>query len=205
MLSPADVLAQAVPDTVYSGYGEVLNSMVTCVYPMDGYTGDGTRNFYGCDFQNTGIGGPVILGPWGSRDNTLGYSTVGQWESHYSRVGNQQWRQCSWSADNPQWWRNMIASHNADFQQSSWNEVMLYNWGHHHEQTVFNNIMRRWIVAYFYDPNNSSANGLSVAQSFQSKTYATGRKVAILRLDFTKPAAQRFEFRQADQVSGMYP
>jgi hypothetical protein len=34
---------------------------------------------------------------------------------------------------------------------------------------------------------------------------ATGKRVFILRLSFSSPPAQRFQFQQTDQAAGQYP
>ena len=93
----------------------------------------------------------------------------------------------------------MIASHNSFTGQSSWNEVLIYNWGPAGHENVTEG-MRRWIVAFFYDP--ARAHSLSTAQIFQRKMTVTGERVPVLRLDFVAPAAQRFQFRTEDQLLG---
>jgi hypothetical protein len=63
--------------------------------------------------------------------------------------------------------------------------------------------MRLWTLAFFYDVAKPA--GWATAQNFQRKMAATGKRVPIVRLNFTAPASQRFQFQQADQVPGLYP
>jgi hypothetical protein len=208
LLSPADVLAQTVPGVVYPSYSGSRNPVVKCVYPFDAWTTrDGTdRNYYACDYENTGTGSPIVDLPWGSCDNKEGFTLATQYESQLAASGYQHWRQCSWNADNASGWRNMIASHNKLVNGnplSYWNEVMLANFGHNPYLPAWNELMRQWVLAFFYDV--SKAGGLSDAQAFQRKMAATGKRVPIVRLSFTAAAAQRFQFQQADQVAGLYP
>jgi hypothetical protein len=208
LLSPADVLAQAVPGIAYPSYKGSGDPVVKCVYPFDAWTTrQGTdRNYYACDYENTGTGSPVAELPWGSCDNKEGFTLATQYENQLAATGYQHWRQCSWNADSASGWRNMIASHNKLVNGnplSYWNEVMLANFGHSPNLPAWNDLMRQWVVAFFYDV--SKAGGLSDAQAFQRKMAATGKRVPIVRLNFTAAAAQRFQFQQADQVAGLYP
>ena len=204
LLSPADALANAVPGVRYPIFNTTNNSFVACVYPFDAYTTRTmNRGLLGCDFEGTGLGNQNIGYPWGSCDNKLGYSTAAQWNQHFQSVGQVIHNQCSWSADNAQGWRNVIESHNAFPTVTSWNEVMLYNAGpvgNPHLPT-WNEIMRQWIVAFFYDV--AKTGGLADAQSFQRKMAATGKKAPILRINFSAPAASRFQFEATDQA--VYP
>jgi hypothetical protein len=110
------------------------------------------------------------------------------------------YKQCSWNADNPQGWRNMIASHNKFAGQSAWNELMLFNFGPSVDPG-FNSLMNNWTVAVFYDA--AKAGSLADAQSFQRKWTSSGRPVPVLKLDFTEPSSRRFQYNVADQVA--YP
>lgn len=97
----------------------------------------------------------------------------------------------------------MIASHNSYADISQYSEVMLANWGGHADQGAANEYYRLWTTAFFWDV--AKPNGLAIAQSFQRKMAATGKRVPILRLSFTAPADRRFQFQQADQAAGQYP
>lgn len=203
LLNPADVIADAVPGLIYPVFANTRNTPVQCVYPFDAWTTRTmNRNYLGCDFEGTGLGSPIVGNSWGSCDNSLGYSASAQWDSHFRSNGQVNYKQCSWNADNPQGWRNMISSHNSFGGQSSWNEVMLYNWGPQREPTVEES-MRRWVVAFFYDYAKPGA--LADAQAFQQKMANTGKRVPILRIDFNAAASQRFQFLPGDQVAGAYP
>ncbi len=206
LLSPADILAEAVPGLDFLRRGGLGATAVQCVYPFDAWT---TRTMdrgrFGCDEEGTGLGSTDPYNSYGSCDNKLGFTTAQQWNTHFQSVGQTYHRQCSWNADNAQGWRNMIASHNSFPGRVYWNEVMLFNWGPTAEAgaTAANEMMRRWTVAYFYD--QAVAGSLATAKVFQQKMAATGKRVPILRLNFTAAAASRFEFRAADQFAGAYP
>lgn len=205
VLSPADVLGSAVPGITYPTHTGLTNTMVKCVYPFDAWTTRVmSRNYFGCNFEGTGLGSPDVYNSWGSCDNRLGYRTSAQWDAYFRSAGQVNYAQCSWNADSQYGWANMIASHNGFAGQAGWNEVMLHNGGPTSAGIAnLNEKTRRWVVAFFYDAQK--ANGLTIAQSFQRKMAATNKRVPILRLSFAAPAAQRFEYRQADQVVGLYP
>ena len=205
LLNPADILAGAVPGLDFLRWGGTRATAVQCVYPFDAWTTRTMdRNRFGCDEEGTGLGSPELTNTYGSCDNKFGFTTTEQWNNHFRSVGQLYHRQCSWNADNAQGWRNMIASHNSFPGQVYWNEVMFYNWGPGGQAaTSANEMIRRWTVAYLYD--QAAAGALATAQVFQQKMAATGKRVPILRLNFTAPAANRFEFRAADQSAGAYP
>jgi hypothetical protein len=205
LLSPADSLAGAVPGITYPTHTGISNTMVKCVYPFDAWTTRVmSRNYFGCNLEGSGLGSPDVYNSWGSCDNRLGLKTSEQWNAHFRSVKEVHYQQCSWNADTEYGWSNMIASHNAFAGQSAWNEVMLHNGGPTAAGVQrLNEATRKWIVAFFYDAAKTS--GLQIVQSFQRKMAATGKRVPIVRLSFTAPAAQRFQFQQADQVAGLYP
>ena len=205
LLSPADVLAHAVPGITYPIYASTRNPAVQCVYPFDAWTTRTmNRSALGCDVEGTGIGYPPTRDyAWGSCDNRYGYSTAAQWDQHFRNVGQLNYRQCSWNADNTQGWRNAISSHGNFTGQSSWSEVMFYNGGPANSPNLpgWNKGMHAWVVAFFYDV--AKVGALGDAQSFQKKMAATGKRVPILRINFSAPAASRFQFEVADQAA--YP
>lgn len=205
LLNPADILAGKVPGLDFLRWGGNSGTAVQCVYPFDAWTTRTMdRYYFGCDEEGTGLGSPTPTATFGSCDNKLGYTTAAQWNAHFDSVSNIYHRQCSWNADNPQGWRNMIASHNSYGGQVYWNEVLLYNWGPGGQAAInANEMIRKWTVAFIYDP--AKAGSLIAAQNFQRKMTATGKRVPILRLDFTAAAAQRFQFRTSDQLVGSYP
>lgn len=195
LLSLADVEAGTVPGT----YGL---AQFKCIYPFDAYTTRVmSRNYFGCNFENTGVGSPIADQPWGSCDNLLNYTSSAQWDDNFRRHGQLNYNQCSWNADNPQGWRNMIASRKNFNGQSPWNELMFRNGGHQPDQSEYTERVRKGITAFFYQSHR--AGSLADAQTFQRKLSALGRRVPILKLDFSAPAASRFQYIAADQA--MYP
>lgn len=206
VLSPADAIADAVPGIGYLKYAEGNRGpAVDCVYPFDAHT---TRTMNrgrgGCNFEGTGLSRPMASPRWGSCDSGLGYTTSQQWNSHFRSGGEVNYKQCSWSSDNQQGWRNAIASKREFPAQSQWNEVMMYNWGGVPDGAPrAAEITRLWIVAFFYDYAKPGA--LADAKAFQQKMANTGKRVPILRIDFNAAASQRFQFLPGDQVAGAYP
>lgn len=194
LLNPADILASAVPGLSF------ITNAVTCVYPFDAYTVRAPRAGPGCNFEGTT---GLNYAPWGSCDQVLGYGYAQQWIAHFQASGQVNYRQCSWSADTGQFWRNMIWTHTQIAGQSSWNEVMVDNWGQDYQEAEAAEYMRRWTVAFFWDV--AKAGSLADAQAFQRKMTATGKRVPILRLNFSAAPAQRFSYVPADQVAGQYP
>lgn len=206
LLSSADTLAEAVPGVTDLHVGnEQQDPAVTCVYPFDAWTTRTmNRPYGGCNYEGVpgGVGYPTWA-PWGICDKKLGYTTSAQWDWDFNHHAQVNYNQCSWSSDNAQGWRNSITSHNNFPAQSYWNEVMIKNWGGTESVGFVNEAMRLWTVAFFYDAAKDGS--LSDAQAFQQKMANTGKRVPILRLDFSAPAAQRFAFRSADQVTTAYP
>lgn len=205
LLNPADVLGGAVPGISYPKHTRG-SPMVKCVYPFDAYTTRTmTRRNFGCGYEGSSVESPDNQEAWGSCDSVERFTTAAQWNNKFNSVGQVNYRQCSWNADKAQNWANSILSHSAyPTGQSSWNEVMLHNGGPTAGSVA--NVtegMRLWTVAFFYDP--ARAGSLAIAQSFQRKMTATGKRVPIMRLDFTAAAAQRFQYLASDQVVGSYP
>jgi hypothetical protein len=204
VLNPADILANAVPGLDYLWYADATKTpAVDCVYPFDAWT---TRTMDrgrgGCNFEGTGISWPLPE-RFGSCDTGLGYTTSQQWNSHFRSGGEVNYRQCSWSSDNQQGWRNAIASHREFPAESQWNEVMVANWGGTGSVAAAAEFTRKWVVAFFYD--YAKPGSLSDAKAFQQKMANTGKRVPILRIDFNAAASQRFQFLAGDQVAGAYP
>lgn len=201
VLSPADVNASAVPGIDYPTFPSTRNTAVICVYPLDAWTTRTMDRFWsGCDQEGTGLGHNWEV-PVGTCEATFNYTTQEQWNNHFNSVGQTNYRQCSWNADISAHWRNMIGSHNTYAGLSSWNEVMIHNFPGAAAQA--NELMRRWTVAFFYDV--AKAGSLPDAQEFQRKMAVTGKRVPILRIDFSTAPSQRFQFLAGDQVAGAYP
>jgi len=195
LLSGADVIAKTVP-------GIVGAIEFKCIYPFDAYTTRiMSRGHFGCDFEGTGIGLPNPPDSWGSCDDLLKYNTSAQWDDNFRRHGQINYNQCSWNIDNPQGWRNMIASRKSFTGQSSWNEMMMHNFGQLSTEPKMREIVRLWVTAFYYQSHR--AGSLADAQAFQRKLAATDKRVPILKLDFSAPAASRFQYIAADQVA--YP
>ena len=135
--------------------------------------------------------------------------------------------QCSWNVEQPSDWAAMIDVHQnprtvtrnlqgrevpaADgfARKELTNEMLLRNAG----QTSDGSARLPFIDAFVWDPNSTYvANtrgdtskakptvGLKPAQAFQRKLYAQGYAVPVLRIDFSKPASERFSYVAADQV-----
>lgn len=132
--------------------------------------------------------------------------------------GPIQYGQCSWNAEKTSDWHAMIRVHesrpsttNRDpFSFSGQvNEFMLKN----ATATSDGSENMKYIDAFIYNVNSTQnfatrgdqappkpENGLNSARNFQKKLQAQGYSVPILRLDFTKPAAERFSYVAADQA-----
>lgn len=191
LLSPADLIAGAVPE-ITRGI-----DATTCVYPFDAWTTRTMdRRHSGCDDEGTGAGWPdPAYRAWGSCDQRYGFSSSTQWDTHFRNAGQINYRQCSWNADTPQGWRNMIASRRSFPAQNTWNEVMLRI---SLDPDATGERLRLWVTAFFYDPNR--ANGLADARAFQRKMYSTGKWVPVLRLNFSASSASRFQYVPGDQA-----
>ncbi|MFJ2713200.1 DUF2599 domain-containing protein [Pseudomonas sp. NPDC087346] len=199
----------------------------TCIYAFDGGTGP-ERKWYGCGFFDSREPPRAAQGVMNNRNAALAYgtcaeagvSTAEQWTQKYTGLmkGPIQYGQCSFNAEKPSDWHAMIRVHesrptttNKDpFSYSAQvNEFMLKN------ATATNDGSEnmKYIDAFIYNVNSTQnfatrgdqappkpENGLNSARSFQKKLQAQGYSVPILRLDFTKPAEQRFSYVAADQA-----
>ncbi|MFJ4392096.1 DUF2599 domain-containing protein [Pseudomonas soli] len=161
---------------------------------------------------------------WGSCDS-LDVNDADIWRTKWSGVrptlfdqtNRIQVRQCSWNAEQPGDWQAMIDVHQNPGTQFKdnfarkelLNEFLLRN----ATDTSDGSARLPYIDAFVWDPNSTYvANtrgdtrkarptvGLKPAQSFQAKLYAQGYAVPILRMDFKKPAAERFSYVAEDQV-----
>lgn len=189
VLSPADAIASAVP-------GITAMDEIKCLYPLDAWTTRTmNRSRGGCDDEGTGLGWPSTIA-WGSCEQRHSVTTAAQWDTYFRAKGQVNYLQCSWAADNPQAWRNMISSRPV-FANRDWTEVMIRV----ANAPLWNSYMRNWVTAFFFDPSRSSAQ--ADAQTFQRKLSATGKRVPILRLNLSNPATSRFQYVVSDQVA--YP
>nr|WP_259741274.1 DUF2599 domain-containing protein [Pseudomonas fluorescens] len=199
----------------------------TCIYAFDGATGP-ERKWYGCGFFDSREPPRAAQGVMNNRNAALAYGTCAeagvttaeQWTQKYTGLmkGPIQYSQCSFNAEKPSDWQAMIRVHesrpsttNKDpFAFSAQvNEFMLKN------ATATNDGSEnmKYIDAFIYNVNSTQnfatrgdqappkpENGLNSARNFQKKLQAQGYSVPILRLDFTKPAEQRFSYVAADQA-----
>ncbi|MFJ2324079.1 DUF2599 domain-containing protein [Pseudomonas sp. NPDC087817] len=199
----------------------------TCIYAFDGGTGP-ERKWYGCGFFDSREPPRAAQGVMNNRNAALAYGTCAeagvttaeQWTQKYTGLmkGPIQYGQCSFNAEKPSDWQAMIRVHesrptttNKDpFAFSAQvNEFMLKN------ATATNDGSEnmKYIDAFIYNVNSTQnfatrgdqappkpENGLNSARNFQKKLQAQGYSVPILRLDFTKPAEQRFSYVAADQA-----
>ncbi|WP_277760941.1 DUF2599 domain-containing protein [Pseudomonas sp. A34-9] len=199
----------------------------TCIYAFDGGTGP-ERKWYGCGFFDSREPPRAAQGVMNNRNAALAYGTCAeagvttaeQWTQKYTGLmkGPIQYGQCSFNAEIPSDWHAMIRVHesrptttNKDpFAYSAQvNEFMLKN------ATATNDGSEnmKYIDAFIYNVNSTQnfatrgdqappkpENGLNSARNFQKKLQAQGYSVPILRLDFTKPAEQRFSYVAADQA-----
>ncbi|POA42248.1 DUF2599 domain-containing protein [Pseudomonas sp. MPR-ANC1] len=199
----------------------------TCIYAFDGGTGP-ERKWYGCGFFDSREPPRAAQGVMNNRNAALAYGTCAeagvttaeQWTQKYTGLmkGPIQYGQCSFNAEKPSDWQAMIRVHesrptttNKDpFAYSAQvNEFMLKN------ATATNDGSEnmKYIDAFIYNVNSTQnfatrgdqappkpENGLNSARNFQKKLQAQGYSVPILRLDFTKPAEQRFSYVAADQA-----
>ena len=179
-----------------------LESGFICLYPYD--AGTSTANGHqGCGYRGKGAKAavnppaPIAVNDdnsayaWGSCAG-LGITTASQWNNHFTSVGQNRGRQCSWSMDDQHGWNNMIASRaGLPNLQIVWNEILLKNKDDGGQ-------MPKYIAAFFYDV--SKAGGLGDAQEFQRKMNAVGYNVPILRLSFVNAAGNIFSYVAADQA-----
>ncbi|EJM15720.1 Protein of unknown function (DUF2599) [Pseudomonas sp. GM21] len=199
----------------------------TCIYAFDGGTGP-ERKWYGCGFFDSREPPRAAQGVMNNRNSALAYGTcaeVGvstdeQWTRNYTgpKAGSIQTGQCSWNAEKPSDWNAMIRTHESRLNPTSKdpyafngqvNEFMLKN----ASATNDGSENMKYIDAFIYDVNATrnfatrgdqappkQENGLNSARNFQKKLQAQGYSVPILRLDFTKPAEQRFSYIATDQA-----
>ncbi|QCI12272.1 DUF2599 domain-containing protein [Pseudomonas putida] len=135
--------------------------------------------------------------------------------------------QCSWNVEQPSDWNAMIHAHENPrtvarnllgrevpardnfARKEALNEMLLRNASDSGDGSA----RLPYIDAVVWDVNSTYAatvrgakqkakpvKGLEPARNFQRKLYAQGYAVPVLRLDFTKPASQRFSYAPEDQV-----
>ncbi|MBK5001490.1 DUF2599 domain-containing protein [Pseudomonas sp. S31] len=135
--------------------------------------------------------------------------------------------QCSWNVEQPSDWNAMITVHehpnvvtrnllgrevparDAFAQPQKLNEMLLRNAGSGSDGSA----RLPYIDAMVWDVNSTyvantrgdaekakPTNGLEPARNFQRKLYAQGYAVPVLRMDFSKPASQRFSYAAEDQA-----
>lgn len=198
-----------------------------CVYPFDAGTGP-DRPWGGCGQVGSSPQKPTATGNANKNDSwaygsceELRINTANDWLQTYpgGLFRPIQKAQCSWSAENPAGWEQMIRVHEARSSTDNWspyaiktftNEFMLRNEGTGSSGGSEN---MKYIDAFVYNSrsnNNSSTlgdtgqdiaqDGLTAARNFQKKLYAKGYAVPVLRIDFSRPASERFSYVAADQA-----
>ncbi|WP_341962226.1 DUF2599 domain-containing protein [Pseudomonas sp. RC10] len=215
--TPADAQALGLP---------ALDKGWTCIYTFDGFTGP-DRNWYGCGPFNDKSFAPPTQPSTQNKNEEWAFGTCAlqnvtnaeQWKQKYPGGPQQpiQTTQCSWNAEVPAQWDAMIAAHEAratttasDYfaERKYFNEFMLKNL-----PGSDGSEMKRYIAAIIYLPtgaqnfgvrgdNGKAAaqqSGIDNARRFQLKLYQEGYAVPVLRIDFSKPAQQRFSYNPVDQ------
>ncbi|MBS7601341.1 MULTISPECIES: DUF2599 domain-containing protein [unclassified Pseudomonas] len=218
MRNPADSVALKLP---------VKEDGFTCIYSFDAGTGP-DRKWYGCGQSGAGVpsnaGKPPINnknGQWAYGScKDQGVRTTQEWINTYTTgwFRSIQKEQCSWSAEDPAGWDEMIKIHeyrtNTDLLNpyainTATNEFMLRN----ASATNDGSLNMQYIDAFVYNAKSNynyqtmgdtaaqkPEDGLTVARNFQKKLYAKGYHVPIIWVDFTKPATERFGYSAADQA-----
>lgn len=214
---PVDALKLGLP---------ALDKGWTCIYTFDGSTGP-DRKWYGCGPLNDTAFAPPAQPSTQNSNQEWAFGTCAlqdvtsaeQWKQKYPGGPQQpiQTSQCSWNAEVPAQWDAMIAAHEArattpasDYfaERKYFNEFMLKNFPDSDGQE-----MKRYIAAFIYLPGGAQnfavrgdngkpapqQNGFDNARRFQLKLYQEGYAVPILKVDFSKPAQQRFSYNPADQ------
>ncbi|AXA54159.1 DUF2599 domain-containing protein [Pseudomonas thivervalensis] len=226
LIHPAGFILRTPTDAAALGL-PVKEQGWTCIYAFDGGTGP-ERKWYGCGFFDSREPPRAAQGTMNNRNAALAYgtcaeasvSTAEQWTRKYTGLmkGPIQYSQCSWNAEKPSDWNAMIRVHesrpnttNRDpFAYSAQvNEFMLKNASATHDGSE----NMKYIDAFIYNVNSTQnfatrgdqappkpESGLNSARNFQKKLQAQGYSVPILRLDFTKPAQERFSYVAADQA-----
>lgn len=152
--------------------------------------------------------------------------TADDWRRNYryarTDMNRIQVTQCSWNAEQPSDWNAMIDVHqnprtvgtDAFARKELINEFLLSNVDAAQQKAPDDGSARLpYIDAVVWDVNSTYVSntrgdtqkakptkGLEPARSFQRKLFEHGYAVPILRLDFSKPASERFAFAEEDQV-----
>lgn len=195
-----------------------------CIYPFDAGTGP-DRKWHGCG--DYGKGQPATAGQVGAANlnATTAYGTcpekgvksLTEWQKAYGNTTVQR-VQCSFNADDPAQWDEMIRIHESRAKANSTaplavrtltNEFMMRN----ASETSDGSDTKKYIDAFVFNPNSNfnystygdtkpqkPEDGLTSARNFQKKLAAEGIKVPILRIDFTKPPTARFAYVESDQA-----
>lgn len=208
----------------------VMETGFMCIYSFDGFTGPERRwhgcGSYNQPLPNDNQAKSATVPAnrnqalaWGSCDS-LGIDTANQWRQNYRFVRTDMNRiqvaQCSWNIEQAGDWDAMIDTHqnpnvrNDHFARRELsNEMMLRNASEDGDGSA----RLPYIDAFVWDVNSTYVAptrgdvkrptpvvGLEPARNFQRKLYAQGYAVPILRLDFKKPASERFSYAPEDQV-----
>jgi len=167
---------------------------------------------------------------WGSCDSRgIDTANQWRQNYRYARtdMNRIQVTQCSWNAEQPSDWDAMIDTHQNPrvvttnllgrevaasdqfARKEATNELLLRNASDNGDGSA----RLPYIEAVVWDVNSTyvantrgdvkkakATEGLGPARNFQRKLHAQGYAVPIVRMDFTKPASERFSYAAEDQV-----
>ncbi|MCU1730895.1 MULTISPECIES: DUF2599 domain-containing protein [unclassified Pseudomonas] len=223
LVHPAGMIMRNPVDAQQLG-AAVKQEGFVCVYPFDAGTGP-DRKWHGCG--QYGKAQPVTAGQGGAANlnATTAYGTcpeqgvnnLTEWQKAYGNTTVQR-VQCSFNADDPAQWDEMIQIHESRAKANNTaplavrtltNEFMMRN----ASESSDGSDTTKYIDAFVYNPNSNfnystygdtkpqkPEDGLTSARNFQKKLAAAGFTVPILRVDFTKPASERFGYIESDQA-----
>jgi hypothetical protein len=125
----------------------------------------------------------------------MGIKTAQQWYDHFVAGGSSERAQCSWNAEDPVQWGEMIEARKFPYVNNwMWNEVIIRNFpdGDGHP-------IRPYIAAVFYEVHGNR-NGLEAAKAFQVKLRNAGYTVPIVKINYVELAATGFTYSADDQA-----
>lgn len=208
----------------------VMETGFMCIYAFDGFTGSerrwhGCGTYNQALPENHQARSATVPAnrnqalAWGSCDSR-GIDTADQWRQNFRYVRTDMNRiqvtQCSWNAEQPGDWNAMVDVHQNPGVRNDYfarpdqsNELMLRNASENGDGSA----RLPYIEAFVWNVNSTyvaptrgdvkapaATGGLEPARNFQRKLHAQGYAVPIVRVDFTKPASERFSYAPEDQV-----
>ncbi|WP_175651094.1 DUF2599 domain-containing protein [Pseudomonas sp. Marseille-P9899] len=228
LVHPAGMIMRTPVDAERLG-APVKQEGFVCIYPFDAGTGP-ERKWHGCG--DYGKGQPSTAGQGGAANLNAttaygtcpekGVSSLTEWQKAYGNTTVQR-VQCSFEADDPAQWNEMIQIHESRAKANNTaplavrtltNEFMMRN----ASETSDGSDTKKYIDAFVFNPNSNfnystygdtkpqkPEDGLTSARNFQKKLAAAGFIVPIVRVDFTKPATARFAYVETDQAIELQP